>query len=325
MTAAMRGISEHALTLRVSGWEVPAALTLPDDANGALASAILLVPGSLFCDVNGDFPAWNSFPHVYGHLARQLSARGHAVYRFAKMGPGTGSVAVDETRAAQVRSWDGRVTVAVAALAAMRAALVDMRVRAKRMILAGHSEGAVVALRMLAERGDQAADVEGLVLLSGPAIGILGIMREQLHMFVGAEDLAAARENLDRAVALIRRGEAIPEELGRMTGVQGLFSTGPVGWKYLAESDASDPAAMAARVGLRTLIVQGGRDTSVRPHHADTLERARDGLPTELLLLPELSHMYKDVPADVSLQEAFGWPGETDARVADGVSRWIGV
>ena len=69
----------------------------------ALASAILLVPGSLFSDVNGDYPAWNSFPHVYAHLAHQLSARGHAVYRFAKLGPGTGSVAVDAEQSAAVQ------------------------------------------------------------------------------------------------------------------------------------------------------------------------------------------------------------------------------
>ena len=56
-----------------------------------LSSAILLVPGSLFSDVNGDYPTWSSFPHVYAHLAHQLSALGHAVYRFAKLGPGTGS------------------------------------------------------------------------------------------------------------------------------------------------------------------------------------------------------------------------------------------
>ncbi|HEY8309092.1 MAG TPA: hypothetical protein VIG47_00985, partial [Gemmatimonadaceae bacterium] len=84
---------EFPLTLHVPGWSVPAALTLPLSASDGVASAILLVPGSLFCDVDGDFPQWNSYPHVYAHLARQLSARGHAVYRFAKLGPGTGSVA----------------------------------------------------------------------------------------------------------------------------------------------------------------------------------------------------------------------------------------
>ena len=49
--------------------------------------------------MNGDYPAWSSFPHVYAHLAHQLSARGHAVYRYAKLGPGTGSVPKDAPNA----------------------------------------------------------------------------------------------------------------------------------------------------------------------------------------------------------------------------------
>src|ERR1051325_6611612 len=134
---------ERRLTLAVSGWEVPAALTLPPGRPPE--SAILLVPGSLFSDVNGDYPAWNMRPHVYAHLARQLSTRGHAVYRYAKMGPGTGSVAVDQAESERVKSWPGRVVVARAALAAMRAALSDSGETPRATVLAGHSEGAVVA------------------------------------------------------------------------------------------------------------------------------------------------------------------------------------
>jgi uncharacterized protein len=65
-------------TVRVPGWEIPAALTLPTTLRDGeiVPSAILLVPGSLFSDVNGDYPSWNVYPHVYAHLARHLSARG---------------------------------------------------------------------------------------------------------------------------------------------------------------------------------------------------------------------------------------------------------
>src|SRR5690349_2588448 len=106
---------EQACTLAVPGWEIPAALTLPKmhENDGALESAILLVPGSLFSDVNGDYPTWNSFPHVYAHLAHQFAARGHAVYRFAKLGPGTGSVTTDAEAAATLRTWDGRLAIAI--------------------------------------------------------------------------------------------------------------------------------------------------------------------------------------------------------------------
>ena len=55
---------EHADTLSVSGYDIPAVLTLPSSSAERLPSAILLVPGSLFSDVNGDYPTWNSFPSL---------------------------------------------------------------------------------------------------------------------------------------------------------------------------------------------------------------------------------------------------------------------
>jgi uncharacterized protein len=80
------GYTETPLTLEVDGLRFPARLTVP--AAGDPVSAILLIPGSLFSDVDGDYPSWNLHPHVYADLARQLAARGHAVLRYAKPGPG---------------------------------------------------------------------------------------------------------------------------------------------------------------------------------------------------------------------------------------------
>src|SRR5512146_500240 len=128
--------SELPTTIRVPGWEIPAALTLPSslEPGELLPSAILLVPGSLFSDVNGDYPSWNVFPHVYAHLARQLSAHGHAAVRFAKLGPGTGSALTDPELAAAIRTWDGRVTIAGAALDFMRVTLAERGIQAARTV-----------------------------------------------------------------------------------------------------------------------------------------------------------------------------------------------
>ncbi|HKG91470.1 MAG TPA: alpha/beta fold hydrolase, partial [Gemmatimonadaceae bacterium] len=287
---------ERPLTLAVSGWEVPAALTLPAGARAGaeLPGAVLLVPGSLFSDVNGDYPTWNLFPHVYAHLARQLSARGLAVYRFAKMGPGTGSVAVDEAASRAVRNWGGRLVVARAALAAMRRALDALGVRAARTVVAGHSEGAVVASQ-LAAAAPEGATVDGVVLLAGPSVGILGIMREQMATFFPPDELAGALADFDAAVAGMRRDGAIPETLRARPALRGLASMPPDGVRYMLDSDAADPAALAAALPQPVLIVQGGRDPNVPPHHAERLRAARDGAggarPTETLVVPELQHM----------------------------------
>lgn len=320
--------TDHACTLAVGGWEIPAALTLPARTTETLPSAVLLVPGSLFSDVNGDYPAWNSFPHVYGHLAHQIAACGHAVYRFAKLGPGTGSVAVDAALAPTVRNWDGRLVIANAALDAMTRELATRGLRAGKMIAAGHSEGAVVVSRLAVS--DRAAELDGVVLLAGPSVGILGIMREQVGFMTPPDQLEDARRRLDAAIELVRRGEPIPPEVASSapTGAGALASMPEEGRRYMRECDASDPLALARLMPQPTLVVQGANDASVPVHHGQALRdalRARPGGAgrTDYLCIPDLTHMFKILPPGVGGMEAFGFPGETDQRVAAAIDRWI--
>jgi pimeloyl-ACP methyl ester carboxylesterase len=321
---------EAAGMIHVPGWDIPAALTVPSslEPGQSAPSAILLVPGSLFSDVNGDYPSWNVFPHVYAHLARQLSARGHAVLRFAKLGPGTGSVITDPELAATIRTWDGRVTIAGAALDVMRAMLEERGLRSARTIVAGHSEGSVVASRVALS--DRAAELDGIVLLAGPSVGILGIMREQVGFGLEPGEIDGVRAKLDRAIEYVRHGEPVPAELGEGPGmgIRALISMPEDGRRYMREVDATDPLDLARRMTQQVLVVQGGNDASVPPHHGEGLRdalcsRPDGGTRTSYLFVPEVTHMFKIVPADLSGPEVFGYPGETDPRVADGIDRWI--
>jgi hypothetical protein len=323
---------EERCTLHVSGWEIPAALTLPAVQGVTLPatvqSATLLVPGSLFSDVNGDYPTWNSFPHVYAHLARQLSALGHAVYRFAKLGPGTGSVVVDAARAAATRTWDGRVVIAAAALDAMRAELGARGIAARRIVAAGHSEGSVVVSRLALS--DAGATLDGVVLLAGPSVGILEIMREQMPQSVPAEELDDARRQLDEVIGYVRRGDPIPAAFAETApmGVRHLATIPEDGRRYMRQVDATDPLQLADRMPQPVLVVQGGSDTSVPAHHGLALRdrlAARTGGAgrTQYLFVPEVTHMFKVVPPEVAGPDAFGYPGETDPGVTGGIDRWI--
>jgi dienelactone hydrolase len=239
---------ETPLTLEVDGLRIPAMLTVP--AGSDPVSAILLVPGSLFSDVDGDYPSWNIHPHMYADLARQLAARGHAVLRYAKPGPGTGTVAVDPERAKVHFHFAERVVVARAALAAFRAALGDKAHAVRAWTVAGHSEGAVVASLL----APQEPSLDGIVSLSGPGVGLLGIMRDQVAAMPGGGDLSL----YDDALARIRRGEPLAPEAAHHPQTAMLATLAPGSLNYIREVDAVDPARALAAVESPVLLVQGG-------------------------------------------------------------------
>jgi len=307
---------EETLFLEVAGHRIPAALTRPVD--GAPRGGVVVVPGSLFLDVDGNMPMMNARPHAYADLARQLAARGMVVLRYAKRGPGTGSEVVDRDVAERNRTFQSRVAVLEAALGVLRSRAPG----GIPMIAAGHSEGSVVVTMAAA----QGVAMDGVVLLSGPSVGIFGIMREQLPLPPGS--LPDAYRSFDLAVDAFRRGEIPPEldstdpTLASLTYVAGY---GEAGVRYMVEIDAVDPVRTLVGVHQPVLIVQGGRDSSVPAHHALALRAGRDteGLPTESAYFPDLTHFYKVGLDGLDPMETFMLETESDPSVADEIAGWI--
>lgn len=301
--------NETDATLTVHGVRIPGRVTMPA---GAPKSALLILPGSLFSDVDGDYPSWNVRPHVYRDLATQLAARGVAVMRQAKIGPGTGSETIDADAAKTHRRFTTRVDVASAALDHLRRAAAPVR-----CYVAGHSEGAVVASLVAPRRADAIA---GVVSLSGPALRLLDIMRGQVAAMSPGADLAL----FDQCCADIRAGRPLPEAARTNPQTQMLASMPPESLDYIRGVDAVDPTEVVAQVRQPMLIVQGGRDQSVTPEQADQLAAARKGLPTNLARFPELQHFYKRAPEGMNAMQSFALSDESDPAVADAIAAWIG-
>ena len=299
---------ERAVWLEVDGLRIPAAVTAP--VQGTAASAVVLIPGSLFSDVDGDFPAFGWRPHAYADLARQLAARGHVVVRYAKPGPGTGTVVVDSARARAHLAFAERVVVAREAARVLRA---QPGAAGLPLYLAGHSEGAVVASLAAAEEG-----LAGVVSLSGPSVGLLDIMREQLP-----PSADGAHPTFDAAVAALRAGRPLPPDAAGSPETRALARMDPRSLAYIREVDGVDPVAALALVRVPVLLVQGGLDSSVREHHARRLAAARAALPTETARFAELQHFYKRVPADMDPMQAMQVDAESDPAVANAIDRWI--
>lgn len=283
-------------------------------ADGDAVGAVLIVPGSLFSDVDGNYPTMNMRPHAYADLARQLSARGFAVLRMAKIGPGTGSQTINAMLAASHIDFLTRVAVAAAGLALLRAT-----VDARPVIVAGHSEGAVVASLLAA--GADGKTIDGVVSLSGPALPIFAVMRAQIEA-MAPMGMKLDMTLFDRTVAAIRAGNAPPPEAARDQTTAMLATMPAMGHAYLRSADRVDPVAALAKVRQPVLIVQGGRDASVPPDHAKALRAGRGTLPTEVALFPTLNHFYKRTPPGLPPMQSMTLGTESDTGVADAIASW---
>lgn len=306
---------ERSLWLDAVGHRIPAAITTP--SQGRPAGAVVIVPGSLYLDVDGNMPMFGAYPHAYADLARQLATRGYVALRYAKRGPQTGSEVVDAEAAATARTFRSRVEVLGVAADTLRALAPGIP-----FVAAGHSEGAVVAFLSVSE----GMDVAGVVSLSGPSVGIFDIMREQLPVPTGAGPQAYVA--YDRIIGELRAGHPLPAfdatdpTLGSIAYIG---QAGEAGIRYMVDLDAVDPVATAAAIPQPMLIVQGGHDRSVPEHHADALYAGREaaGRTTHRAFFPELQHFYKRVAGDVDPMAAFMIDTESEPDVAEAIARWM--
>lgn len=302
-------MNEVDATLKVFGVSIQGRLTRPD---GPIRAAMLLLPGSLYADVDGNYPMWNARPNTNRDIAAQLAGHGIAVLRQAKIGPGTGSTTFDAEAAREHQKFRTRVSVASAALEHL-----SRETPGCRLFVAGHSEGAVVASLLAAMPGSPLA---GVISLSGPALRLLDIMRRQAaDMFAGA-DLAL----LDRCHAAIRAGQPLPPEAAANPTTQMLATMPPEALAYIRDIDTVDPCAAIAKVPQRMLLVQGGRDQSVSPEQVDQLAKARGERPTMIARFPDLQHMYKRAEPGMNAMQSFMLASETDPAVTEAIADWIG-
>jgi pimeloyl-ACP methyl ester carboxylesterase len=303
---------EHDATVAVSGVEIACRINLPADPPLA---RLLLLPGSLYSDVDGNYPSMGMNPHAYADLARQLGARRFAVVRMAKIGPGTGSQTIDAEAASAHGDFRMRVTVAEAGL--------DLLLRSADqgpVIVAGHSEGAKVA-NLLAQ-GEAADRINGIVSLSGTAEHLLDLLRHQVAGMAppgSTPDLCV----FDGTVAAIRAGTALPPEASADPFSAMMAGMPEAAHRYLRSVDAIDPLAEIARVSHPVLIVHGGRDESVPFAHAERLRAARGALPTETAYFPSLTHFYKRAEDDMPPMQIMALDSESDPAVADTIVAWV--
>lgn len=323
---------EEQLQFEAEGYRIPAALTSPIQQQPDWA--ILLIPGSMGNDVDGNYPEMHMNPHMYADLARQLAEQGHAVLRYAKRGEGTGVEIIDEEQQRVHRIFPQQRYIAIAAIKRLR----ELVPQAKGLAIAGHSEGSVHGLLISQQRD---LGINAFISLSGPSFRYMDLfihkaqqMAKEQGEIIDFGPFKVNAANYIRVFELTRAGEPFTEEIKADPTmeffVKNWSSDSPQaqeGREYMHDYDAIDPCVEIAKVPCPVLVVQGGMDESgVHSDNGERLYQARHAVypkTTQLAFFPELQHFYKRAEPGHSSTQSMALDGESDVRVSEAISAWL--
>lgn len=241
-------------------------LELPDgEAPFPLA---VLIAGSGPTDRDGNQPPAMR-PDTLRLLAHDLKSARVATLRYDKRGVGQSAEAGPDESKLTVDRFAEDVALWV------RKVRADPRF--DRIVLVGHSEGA-----LLATLAAQQEKVGALVLLAGPGRKLGALLREQLAPKL-TPDLRAESERILAALEAGHEVADVPPALAVLYR--------PSVQPFLRSILALDPAAELAKVHVPTLVVQGTTDVQVSVADAARLAAAREGI--EKVVVDGMNHVLK--------------------------------
>ena len=160
--------------------------------------------------------------------------------------------------------------------------------RFDKLILLGHSEGALIA-----SLAAPSVDAAAVISLSGSARPIDQVVRQQLSNHLPPPLMLRSNELLDSLKAG-KTDDNVPPPL------QAIFR--PSVQPYLISLFRQDPAAAFAKLKMPALIIQGRNDIQVGVNDAKMLKAAKPD--AELALIEGMNHVMRIVPNDVKRQLA---------------------
>lgn len=232
----------------------------------------LLIAGSGPTDRNGNNPE-GGHNDALKKLAQVLARNGIASLRYDKRGVAASRSATPDERDLSVERY-------VADASGWVRQLKDDP-RFDRVILIGHSEGALIASLAAAD-----SPADALVSIAGPAYPIGQVLDMQLAMRLPPALLAESRHILANLIRGTLQPE-VPEAL------QVVYR--PSVQPYLISLLRQDPAENFAALRIPALIVQGSHDAQVSPDNAELLKQAKPD--AELAMIAGMNHVMRITPA----------------------------
>ncbi len=231
---------------------------------------VILLAGSGPMDRNGN--GGGVMPNTLRLLAEELAQRGVATLAYDRRGIGASA-------AAQPTELDYRFSMLVDDAGAWVRHVRDAG-SFGAVVLAGHSEGSLVAILAA-----QASPADAVITLAGPGRPHWQVLRDQLR-----RNITPAQESVmvhaEAVLAHLARGE-VPDSVA--PELYPLFR--PAVLPYLASFYPLSPAEELKRLHVPVLVVQGTTDLQVEDPEAEMLAGATPGV--RVLHVPGMNHVLK--------------------------------
>lgn len=257
-----------------------ATLATPTEGSDTV---VVIVAGSGPTDRNGN-SAQSLMPYSYKMLSDGLVAEGYAVFRYDKRAIGRSPIPKEDVPSLLLDDYVDDVMTCVDYL---------RKEGYKSLIVAGHSEGGLIAL-IAASRG---VECDGVVLLAAPGYPMDEILRTQLN----AQLMPQYMGLMMQADMILRRLKAaerianddIPKELISLfhSSVQ----------PFLINSMQYNPQQLAKDVAVPMLVISGGHDIQVSRSNGEALVRSQPN--AQHVLFEEMTHVLKDWPSDDRVEQ----------------------
>ena len=273
----------------VGGIELPGTLLMPEHTKNV--PAFVLLSGSGPTDRDGSVPGMKI--DVLRQVAERLASEGIASYRFDKRAVHTNSALwpKDMSQIPAFFSWDNFVGDAKLAHDFL---MHQPGVDPNRVGMIGHSEGALIAMKLAA---DPANKVNGLIMLDGQGrpldVVVMQQLREKLPQQLPADQVQPYLDAATKAIAQIKANGTVPP--GMPAGLQGLFNISTL--IFLQQNFKEKPLDLAAQYQGDVLVMNGELDNQVSPDlDAKALTKAfQNGKAksVQLAIIPGAGHCLK--------------------------------
>ena len=278
--------------------KLAATLTVPKKGKAPFPG-LVIISGSGAQDRDG-----TALVNLYRLIAERLSAGGVAVLRADDRGAGKSSMPTRPT------SYRDLINDSKAAFEFL---MTRNEIDRKRIGLVGHSEGAETALIIAAEDPRAAA----VILLAGTSKPVDRVLTEQtlyglgLQAPVNPSDKAKYPAQVTQLEKLFQDAKSQPKPA----------ANDQLAW--FREHAENDPLALARRVRVPVLVLNGERDDNVLPYHALNLAQALADSGNKQVMLrifPNLTHVFTPSQRDKSVADSQAV--EVSSEFLDLLQRW---